>query len=76
MIKKILTNIGKKSKSAFAHQVNTKKKNKVLIDYCLLIRKNQKWIISANKKDIKRSINKGVKKNLIERLVLNEKKNR
>ena len=74
MIKKILTNIGKKSKSVLAHQVDTKKKNKVLIDYCLLIRKNQKLIISANKKDIKRSINKGVKKNLIERLILNEKK--
>ena len=74
MIKKILTNIGKKSKSALAHQVDTKKKNKVLTDYCSLIRKNQKLIISANKKDVNRSINKGVKKNLIERLILNEKK--
>ena len=74
MIKKILTNIGKKSKSASAHQVETKKKNKVLIDYCSLIRKNQKLIISANKRDVNRSINKGVKKNLIERLILNEKK--
>ena len=74
MIKKILTNIGKKSKSALAHQVDTKKKNKVLLDYCSLIRKNQKFIISANKRDVKRSINKGVKKNLIERLILNEKK--
>ena len=74
MIKKILINIGKKSKSAFEHQVDTKKKNKVLIDYCSLIRKNQKLIISANKKDVNRSINKGVKKNLIERLILNEKK--
>ena len=74
MIKKILTNIGKKSKSALAHQVDTKKKNKVLIDYCSLIKKNQKLIINANKKDVNRSINKGVKKNLIERLILNEKK--
>ena len=74
MKKKILTNIGRKSKSALAHQVNTKKKNKVLLDYCSLIRKNQKFIISANKRDVKRSINKGVKKNLIERLILNEKK--
>ena len=74
MIKKILSNIGKKSKSAFAHQVGAKKKNKVLIDYCSLIRKKQKLIISANKKDVNRSINKGVKKNLIERLILNEKK--
>ena len=56
MIKKILTNIGKKSKSAFAHQVNTKKKNKVLLDYCSLIRKNQKFIISANKRDVNLSL--------------------
>ncbi|MDC3008167.1 glutamate-5-semialdehyde dehydrogenase [Candidatus Pelagibacter sp.] len=74
MIKKILTNIGKKSKSALTHQVDTKKKNKVLIDYCSLIRKNRKLIINANKRDVNRSINKGVKKNLIERLILNEKK--
>ena len=74
MIKKILINIGKKSKSALAHQVDTKKKNKVLIDYCSLIKKNQKLILSANKKDVNRSISKGVKKNLIERLILNEKK--
>ncbi len=74
MIKKMLTNIGKKSKSALAYQVDTKKKNKVLIDYCSLIRKNQKLILSANKKDVNRSINKGVKKNLIDRLILNEKK--
>ena len=74
MIKKILTKIGKKSKNALAHRVDTKKKNKVLIDYCSLIKKNQKLILSANKKDVNRSISKGVKKNLIERLILNEKK--
>ena len=74
MIKKILTNIGKNSKSALAHRVDTKKKNKVLIDYCSLIKKNQKLILSANKKDVNRSISKGVKKNLIERLILNETK--
>ena len=74
MINKMLTKIGKKSKSALAHHVDTKNKNKVLIDYCSLIRKNQKLILSANKKDINRSINKGIKKNLIDRLILNEKK--
>ncbi len=74
MIKKILINIGKKSKNALVHRVDTKKKNKVLIDYCSLIKKNQKLILSANKKDVNRSISKGVKKNLIERLILNEKK--
>ena len=62
MIKKTLTNIGKKSKNALSDQVDTKKKNKVLIDYCSLIRKNKKLIISANKKDVNRSINKGVKR--------------
>ena len=45
-----------------------------MIDYCSLIKKNQKLILSANKKDVNRSISKGVKKNLIERLILNEKK--
>ena len=74
MIQKMLTSIGKKSKSALAHQVDTKKKNKVLIDYCTLIKKNQKLILNANKKDVSRSINKGVKKNLIDRLILNENK--
>ena len=74
MIQKMLTSIGKKSKSALVHQVDTEKKNKVLIDYCTLIKKNQKLILSANKKDVHRSINKGVKKNLIDRLILNENK--
>ena len=74
MITKMLTNIGKKSKNASAHQVDTKKKDKVLIDYCKLIRKNQKLILSANKRDVDRSINNGVKKNLIDRLILNETK--
>ena len=74
MIRKMLTSIGKKSKSALAYQVDTKKKNKVLIDYCKLIKKNQKLILRANQKDVDRSINKRVKKNLIERLTLNENK--
>ena len=74
MIKKMLTDIGKKSKSALSHHVDTKKKNKVLIDYCTLIKKNQKLILIANKKDVNRSINKGIKKNLIDRLILNENK--
>ena len=74
MIQQMLTSIGKKSKSALAHQLDTKKKNKVLIDYCTLIKKNQKLILIANKKDVNRSINKGIKKNLIDRLILNENK--
>jgi len=74
MINKMLTSIGKKSKSALALQLDTKKKNKVLKDYCSLIRKNQKLIFDANKKDVNRSISKGVKKNLINRLILDKNK--
>ena len=39
-MKKLLIGIGKKSKKAFSDQVDVKKKNKVLKDYCILINKN------------------------------------
>ena len=51
-----------------------KKKNKVLKDYYQLIQKNKKLIIKENKKDIQNAYKKKVKENLIERLILNEKK--
>ena len=37
-MKKFLIDIGKKSKKAFSNQINTKRKNKVLKDYCRLIK--------------------------------------
>ena len=37
-----LINIGKKSKKAIDFRINSKKKNKVLEDYCNLIKKNKK----------------------------------
>ena len=73
-MKKELINIGKKSRKAFNFQVNSKKKNKVLKDYYNLIKKNKKLIITQNKKDIYDAKKKGLKKNLIDRLILNEKK--
>ena len=73
-MKNLLIRIGKKSKKAFADQINTKKKNKVLKDFSKLIRQNKNKIIHENKKDIENSIKKGLKQNLIERLELNEKK--
>ena len=73
-MKKELINIGKKSKKAFNFQVNSKKKNKVLKDYYNLIKKNKKLIITQNKKDVYDAKKKGLKKNLIDRLILNEKK--
>ena len=51
-MKKELINIGNKSKKAITSQLDSKKKNKVLKDYCDLIKKNKKLIINQNKKDI------------------------
>ena len=55
-MKNLLIRIGKKSRKAFADQINTKKKNKVLKDFSKLIRQNKNKIIHENKKDIENSI--------------------
>ena len=65
----LLIDIGKKSKRAFSKQLETKKKNKVLKDYYLLIKKNKKLILNENKKDIKKALKKKIKDNLIKKLV-------
>ena len=44
-----LKNIGHKSKKAFSTQINSKKKDKVLKDYYLLIMKNKKMILNICK---------------------------
>ena len=73
-MKNLLINIGKKSKKAFVQKFDSKKKDKVLKDYYLLINKNRKLIINENKKDIKNAIKKNTKDNLIQRLILDDKK--
>ena len=73
-MRKKLSIIGQKSKKAFSLNIETKKKNKVLKDYCLLLNKKKKLIINQNKKDINNAQKKGIKSNLINRLILNEKK--
>ena len=73
-MQKLLTDIGEKSKKAINKRLSTKKKDKVLKDYRLLILKNKKLIINENKKDIKHAYKKGIKNNLIQRLILNDKK--
>ena len=73
-MQKLLTDIGEKSKKAINKRLSTKKKDKVLKDYRLLILKNKKLIINENKKDIKNAYKKGIKNNLIQRLILNDKK--
>ncbi len=73
-MKKLLINIGKRSKKAFTQKLSSKKKDIVLNDYFKLIHKNKKLIINENKKDIKNAIKKKIKDNLLQRLFLNDKK--
>ena len=73
-MRKKLINIGKKSKKAITFKLNSKKKNKVLKDYCDLIKKNEKLIINQNKKDVNNAKRRRLKKNLIDRLILDEKR--
>ena len=73
-MKNLLINIGKKSKKAFINKLSSKKKDNVLKDYYHLIDKNRKLIIKENKKDVKNAIKKGIKDNLIKRLILDDKK--
>ena len=65
--------IGKKSKKAFENlkKVKSFKINKALDDYIKLLSKNKKKIIRENKKDVK-SLKR---KNVLDRLILDEKKN-
>ena len=72
-MRNLLINIGEKSKKAFSNQIYTKKKDKVLNDYLLII-KNKRKILRENIKDVKNAYKKNLKNNLIERLILNEKK--
>ena len=73
-MKNLLINIGEKSKKAFVQNLSSNKKDKVLKHYYRLINKNRKLIIHENKKDIKNAIKKKIKDNLIQRLILDDKK--
>ncbi len=73
-MKQLLINIGKKSKKASIQKLNSKKKDKVLKDYYHLINDNRKLIINENKKDVKNAFKKKIKNNLIQRLLLDDKK--
>ena len=73
-MKSLLKKIGVRSKKAFSNQPNTKKKNKVLKDFNLLIMKNKKLILKENLKDINEAHKNKLKVNLIKRLVLDNNK--
>jgi len=69
-----LLNLGKKAKNLSTSIIDSNKKNQVLKDYCKLILKNKHKIITENKKDLSNATYKGLKENLLQRLLLNDKK--
>ena len=73
-MKKYLFRLGKQAVKAAIETINSKRKNKVLKDYCNLLKKYKIKIISKNKKDLKLAKQKKLKDNLLNRLLVNEKK--
>ena len=69
-----LYKIGEQAKHISSKNINSKKKNKILQDFCDLILKNQSSILNENKKDLKIAKNKKLKNNLIDRLSIDKKK--
>ena len=65
-----LKNVGINAKKAFEKKIDTKIKNKVLDKFAYLINKNKFKIVNQNKKDIKFAKKKGLKENLLKRLIL------
>ena len=73
-MKSLMHFIGNNARVASKIRLNSKIKNKILIDYLKLIKKNKNVIINKNKKDIEFSKKKNLRKNLINRLKINSKK--
>ena len=71
---KELIRIGNNAKRASQIKVDKDSKNKVLEKFLLLIEKNKKKILSANKKDVFLAIKKKIPENLIDRLKLDKVK--
>tara|TARA_A100001011_G_scaffold165249_1_gene173915 strand:+ start:2201 stop:3451 length:1251 start_codon:yes stop_codon:yes gene_type:complete len=71
---KYMNLIGIKARKASECKITTKVKNKVLIDYAKLVKKEKKFIIIQNLKDINYAKKKGLKENLINRLYLDDNK--
>jgi len=66
--------IGQKARKASLKKISTKIKNKVLRRYALLLDKEKNSIFKANIKDVKLALKKRLKKNLIDRLFIDQKK--
>ena len=63
-----------KDASNILKTLNTKQKNYAILKIAKSIEKNQDFILSENKKDVLEAEKKGIKKSLIDRLALNEKR--
>ena len=72
-MKDYLIKLGKQAKKASFKSVTSKKKDKVLQDYCNLIFNNQSNIIRENKKDLRQAKIKKLKENIIKRLLVDKK---
>ena len=73
-MKKYLQKLGKESKKATLKKIDTKTKNKVLLKFSYLLKKNSNKVLRQNKKDIKYAKLKNISKNLIARLEVNKSK--
>ena len=66
--------IGKNARKASLQKISSKIKNKVLKRYVLLLDKEKNSILRANTKDIKFARRRKIKINLIDRLIINQRK--
>ena len=66
--------IGLNAISASKNKINSKLKNRILYKYIYLIKKNNQLIIKENKRDIKLALQKKIRNNLINRLIIDKKK--
>ena len=66
--------LGQKAKKASLKKINTKIKNNVLRRYALLLDEEKNSIFKANAKDVEFGVKNKLKKNLIERLTVDQKK--
>ena len=73
-MKKYLQKLGQNSYKASLEKVDTNTKNKVLLKFSDLIKKNLNKILKQNKKDIKYAKLKNIDKNLVARLELDKLK--
>ncbi len=71
-MKKYLQKLGQESNKAILKKVDTKTKNKVLLKFSYLLKKNSDKILRQNEKDLKFAKLKNINKNLIARLEVNK----